>query len=119
MDYELQVDVEQLDKTTAVINLVGDLTIFADKPLHEAYKAVSNDGIRNVIFNFDERDLICTPGIAVLIDVIIEAYKKNQRLLMALPNAHFQKIFYLMGITQYARLFNSLEEAKQHALYSS
>lgn len=116
MSYEFQVDVEQLNEKTAVINLVGDITIFADKLIHDAYDEISKEGVCNVIFNFSKDDVICTPGIAILIDVIVEASKKNQKLLMALPNSHFQKVFYLMGITQYVDIFNSLEEAKQHAL---
>ena len=115
MSDELQVDVQEVDSYIAVINLVGDVTTFAEKAINEAYKQVSSNGARNIIFNFRENDYINSAGIAILIGVVTEARKKNQRLIMAMPSSHFQKIFRMVGLTQYADIYSNLDEALNEA----
>jgi len=111
MSDEIQVDVQKVNGKTAIINLAGDVTTFAEKAINEAYQEVSSNGISNIIFNFRENDYINSAGIAILIGVVTEARKKNQRLIMAMPSSHFQKIFRMVGLTQYADIYSSLEEA--------
>ena len=117
MKAQLQIDIQQIDHNTAIINLIGDLTTSADgKPIHEAYDTVSAAGFNNLILNFDENNAIYSPGIPILLDIIIDARQKGQRLLIAIPNTHCQKLFRLMGITKLAGVFNSLEEAKRQVM---
>jgi len=111
MSDEIQVDVQAVNSNTAIINLAGDVTTFAEKAINEAYKQVSGDGASNIIFNFRENDYINSAGIAILIGVVTEARKKNQRLIMAMPSSHFQKIFRMVGLTQYADIYGNLDEA--------
>ena len=113
MSDDIQVDVQRVDEKTAIIHLAGDVTTFAEKDINTAYKTVSDDGIANIIFNFRENDYINSAGIAILIGVVTEARKKNQRLLMAMPSSHFQKIFRMVGLTQYADIYSNLDEAKK------
>jgi anti-anti-sigma factor len=115
MTDEIQVDVQEINDTIAVINLAGDVTTFAEKAINDAYKQVSGDGKNNIIFNFRENDYINSAGIAILIGVVTEARKKNQRLIMAMPSSHFQKIFRMVGLTQYADIYSSLDEALEDA----
>jgi anti-anti-sigma factor len=115
MSDEIQIDVQDVDGNTAVINLAGDVTTFAEKAINDAYKQVSNNGANNIIFSFRENDYINSAGIAILIGVVTEARKKNQRLIMAMPSSHFQKIFRMVGLTQYADIYGDLDEALSHA----
>ena len=108
---ELHVEVQRVNEKTAVINLVGDVTTFIDTPIHEAYRTLSAEGVSNVILNFADSSAICSPGIAALLDVVVAANQKNQKVLMALPNDYFKKVFDMMGLSQHIRIFNSLEEA--------
>ncbi|MEM7029300.1 MAG: STAS domain-containing protein [Chloroflexota bacterium] len=108
---DIKVDVQDVEDNIAVINLAGDVTTFAEKAINEAYKKVSGSGSNNIIFNFRENDYINSAGIAILIGVVTEARKKNQRLIMAMPSSHFQKIFRMVGLTQYADIYSSLDEA--------
>jgi anti-anti-sigma regulatory factor len=108
---ELQVHVQRVGERTAVINLVGDITTFIDTPIHEAYRSISAEGISNVILNFVDSSAICSPGIAALLDVVVAANEKNQKVMMALPNDYFKKVFDMMGLGQHVSIFNSLEEA--------
>lgn len=110
MSDEIQVSVRWED-TAAVIDLVGDVTTFAEEAINQAYQSASSEGAVNIIFNFRENDYINSAGIAILIGVVTEARKRDQKLLMTGLSTHFQKIFRMVGLTQYADLHPTLEEA--------
>jgi anti-anti-sigma factor len=110
MNAEIQVTV-RFERGATIIDLAGDVTTFAEEAINEAYQHASSDGARNIIFNFREDDYINSAGIAILIGIVTEARKRDQRLLMAGLSDHFQKIFRMVGLTQYADLYPSVEEA--------
>ena len=94
-----------------IIDLAGDITTFAEEAINKAYHDASSDGAHNIIFNFREDDYINSAGIAILIGILTEARKRDQRLLMTGLSGHFQKIFRMVGLTQYANVYPTLEEA--------
>ncbi len=110
MSEEIQVSIREENDAT-VIDLVGDVTTFAEDVIYQAYQTASTDGAANIIFNFRENDYINSAGIAILIGVVTEARKKDQKLLMTGLSVHFQKIFRMVGLTQYADLYPSVDEA--------
>ena len=110
MSDEIQVSVRSFDVAT-VIDLVGDVTTFAEEAINQAYQSISSDGAMNIIFNFRENDYINSAGIAILIGIVTEARKRDQKLLMTGLSAHFQKIFRMVGLTQYADLYPSVDDA--------
>lgn len=112
MSDEIQVSIRK-ESSATVIDLVGDVTTFAEESINQAYQDVSGDGATNIIFNFRENDYINSAGIAILIGVVTEARKREQKLLMTGLSAHFQKIFRMVGLTQYADLYPTVEEAIQ------
>ena len=107
---EIQVSIREESGAT-VIDLVGDVTTFAEDAINQAYQTASDDGAVNIIFNFRENDYINSAGIAILIGIVTEARKQDQKLLMTGLSIHFQKIFRMVGLTQYADLYPSVEEA--------
>ncbi len=111
MENDLSVNVEQLNSTTAVIHLAGDVTMFAETAVKNAYRSASKNDCTNIIIHFRENDYINSAGIAVLISIVGEVKKRKQRLLLAMPSTHFQKIFRMVGLSQYADIFPSLDEA--------
>ena len=110
MSDEIQVSIRGEGDIT-IIDLVGDVTTFAEEAINHAYRSATADGAINIIFNFRENDYINSAGIAILIGVVTEARKRDQKLLMTGLSAHFQKIFRMVGLTQYADLYSSVEEA--------
>ena len=110
MSDEIQVSVRGEGAAT-IIDLAGDVTTFAEEAINQAYQSASADGAVNIIFNFRENDYINSAGIAILIGVVTEARKRDQKLLMTGLSAHFQKIFRMVGLTQYADLYSTVEEA--------
>ena len=110
MSDEIQVSL-RWENEAAVIDLIGDVTTFAEESINQAYQSASSDGAVNIIFNFRENDYINSAGIAILIGVVTEARKRDQKLLMTGLSAHFQKIFRMVGLTQYADLHPTVEDA--------
>ena len=110
MSDQIQVMV-RFEENATIIGLVGDVTTFAEEAVLKAYQDASSDGAHNIIFNFRENDYINSAGIAILIGVVTEARKRDQRLLMTGLSNHFQKIFRMVGLTQYADLYPTLQEA--------
>lgn len=111
MENDLTVNLDQINPSTAVIHLAGDVTMFAETALKNAYRTASKNNCSNIIIHFRENDYINSAGIAVLISIVGEVKKRKQRLLLAMPSTHFQKIFRMVGLTQYADIFPSLDEA--------
>jgi anti-anti-sigma factor len=110
MTDEIQVTVS-FERGATIIDLAGDVTTFAEEAINKAYHDASSDGAHNIIFNFREDDYINSAGIAILIGIVTEARKRDQRLLMTGLSIHFQKIFRMVGLSQYADLYPSLKEA--------
>jgi anti-anti-sigma factor len=110
MSEEIQVSVRD-EGVATIIDLIGDVTTFAEEAINQAYQSASADGAVNIVFNFRENDYINSAGIAILIGVVTEARKRDQKLLMTGLSAHFQKIFRMVGLTQYADLYSSVDEA--------
>jgi anti-anti-sigma factor len=110
MSDEIQVSV-RWEQTTAVVDLLGDVTTFAEEAINQAYQSVSSDGATNIVFNFRENDYINSAGIAILIGVVTEARKRDQKLSMTGLSTHFQKIFRMVGLTQYADLYATVADA--------
>ena len=104
MTDEIQVTV-RFEKGATIIDLAGDVTTFAEEAINQAYQDASSDGAHNIIFKFRESDYINSAGIAILIGILTEARKRDQRLLMTGLSNHFQKIFRMVGLTQYADLY--------------
>jgi len=111
MNGMLKVDVEQFNEDTTILHLAGDVTTFAESALNEAYRSGCDARCLNVILNFRENDYINSAGIAILIGIITQVKKRRQRMLIVMPGSHFQKIFRMVGLGQYADIFASLDEA--------
>jgi anti-sigma B factor antagonist len=57
-------------------------------------------------------DYINSSGIALVIQMLLEAYKSGQKIAAFGLTPHFQKVFTMVGITKYASLFPDENAAK-------
>jgi len=95
----------------AIIDLVGDVTTFAEEKINSAYREVTNKGARFVLLNFRQNDYINSAGIAILIGIVTEVNRNNQKLAVSGLSQHFQKIFRMVGLAQYAEIYQDEDEA--------
>lgn len=95
----------------AIIDLVGDVTTFAEEKINAAYREVTNRSSRFVLLNFRQNDYINSAGIAILIGIVTEVNRNNQKLAVSGLSPHFQKIFRMVGLAQYAEIYQDEDEA--------
>jgi anti-anti-sigma factor len=110
LEDELKVSIRQRDGV-AIIDLEGDVTTFAEEKINSAYQQVSGDGAKHILLNFRQSDYINSAGIAILIGIVTEVNRKGQRLAVSGLSQHFQKIFRMVGLAQYAEIYQDENEA--------
>src|SRR5918912_2684205 len=94
-----------------VIDLRGPVTALAADPINRAYHAACERGARHLLLNFAQVDHVNSAGIAVLIQLLTEARRSEQRLLFTGLSPHHRKIFQMMGLPEYAPVFDTEEAA--------
>jgi anti-anti-sigma factor len=109
MAEELNINVRRQGKL-AIIDLEGDVTIFAEEAISQAYRESADGNPPNIALNFAKSEYINSAGIAVIINVVTEARKNNQRIFIVGLTPHFQKIFRMVGLAQYAQILDTEED---------
>ncbi|HEY1016243.1 MAG TPA: STAS domain-containing protein [Herpetosiphonaceae bacterium] len=110
IDDELKVSTRQRDGIW-LIDLEGDVTTFAEDAITGAYQKVTSEGAKYIVINSRQSDYINSAGIAILIGVVTEVNRQGQKLAISGLSAHFQKIFRMVGLAQYADIYADEEEA--------
>jgi len=95
----------------SLIDIKGDVTAQTGPPIEDAYRQVSLAGATKIVLCFDQASYINSGGIAVLITIVAEGKKKGQTVRMTGLSAHFQKIFNMVGLTRYAKIYPSEDAA--------
>ena len=78
LEDELSVSTRERDGV-AIIDLVGDVTTFAEEKINSAYAQVTGQGAKHILLNFRQNDYI-NAGIAILIGIVTEVNRNNQKL---------------------------------------
>ena len=105
-----EIRLEQLGDVT-LFDIRGDVTILSEPFLNEAYKNANNQGARKILLQFEKNAYINSGGISVLIQFLAETKKNEQQIGINGLSDHFQKIFNMVGITKFAQIYNTREEA--------
>jgi anti-anti-sigma factor len=95
----------------AIIDLIGDVTTFAEEKINSAYMQVTEKGAKYILLNFRQNDYINSAGIAILIGIVTEVNRLQQQLAISGLSPHFQKIFRMVGLSQYATIYETEDEA--------
>ncbi|NOK60074.1 MAG: anti-sigma factor antagonist [Chloroflexi bacterium AL-W] len=112
LEDELNVSIRERDGV-AIIDLIGDVTTFAEEKINGAYAQITQQGSKNILLNFRQNDYINSAGIAILIGILTEVNSHEQRLAFSGLSQHFQKIFRMVGLAQYADIYQDEDEAIQ------
>jgi len=94
-----------------VLNIKGDITAFSESSLGEAYRTASERGAGKLLLKIEREAYINSGGIAVLIQILAQTRRKNQRVAITGISDHFKKIFTMVGITKFAEIFDSVDLA--------
>ncbi len=94
----------------ATIEILGDLTASAEKPLNEAYGEVCDLNVRDILLKFDGKSRINSAGTTILVNLVTRSQEKGFRVSVTGISKHSRKIFELVGLTRYITIVESEKE---------
>ncbi|MCK4987231.1 MAG: STAS domain-containing protein, partial [Desulfobacterales bacterium] len=110
MEQLTEIGLETVDDVT-LLDIKGDVTALAEPILNDAYKKANDQGSSKILLQFKKDVYINSGGIALLIQILAETKKNNQQAGITGLSDHFKKIFNMVGITKFAKIYNTLDDA--------
>jgi anti-anti-sigma factor len=94
-----------------VLRFEGDIASTSKDAVLGTYQALPKAANKIILLDFTKVDYINSSGIALVIQLLIEASNSAQKVYAFGLSAHFVKVFTMVGITKYAGLFPTQAEA--------
>jgi anti-sigma B factor antagonist len=95
----------------AVLRFEGDIASTSKDAVLGAYQSLSKETTKLILLDFTGVDYINSSGIALVIQLLIEASNAGQKVYAFGLSPHFTKVFTMVGITKYAGLFPTQADA--------
>ncbi|MGH9590157.1 MAG: STAS domain-containing protein [Terracidiphilus sp.] len=115
MQTETKARVDQLTSPAghdvAVLRFEGDIASTSKDAVLGSYQSLPRQTTKLILLDFSKVDYINSSGIALVIQLLIEASNAGQKVYAFGLSQHFNKVFTMVGITKYAGLFPSQAEA--------
>jgi anti-anti-sigma factor len=115
MQNETKSHVDQLTSpagnSVAVLRFEGDIASTSKDAVLGIYQGLPKESSKLILLDFTKVDYINSSGIALVIQLLIEADNSAQKISAFGLSPHFNKVFTMVGITKYARLFPGQSEA--------
>ncbi len=115
MQIETKSRVDQLTSQAGhpvpVLRFEGDIASTSKDAVLGAYQTLPKTDAKSILLDFTKVDYITSSGIALVIQLMIEAANAGQKVSAFGLSPHFTKVFTMVGITKYAQLFPSETEA--------
>ena len=108
--------VRRITDTAAVIDVRGEVNLYAENVLLDAYLEASRDGTKAVVLNFAGLEYMNSAGIGLLVTMLIRATRSGQRLLAVHLGEHYREIFTLTRLDEAISIFPTEAEALEHIL---
>ncbi len=87
------------------LRYVGDISSASKEPVLGAYQALDKLHHKSLLLDFSRVEYLNSSGIALVIQVLMEASKSAQTVAICGLTPHFTKVFTMVGITKYAKLY--------------
>jgi anti-sigma B factor antagonist len=97
--------------SVTVLRLDGDIGSASEAAVLGTYKSLPKATTKLILLDFTKVDYINSSGIALVIQLLIQADHSGQRVSAFGLSPHFTKVFTMVGITKYASLFPGQAEA--------
>ena len=105
-DIKLQ---QQGDAT--IMDIRGDITSYSESIMKAAFRQTLNLDARKIIFKIEKFAYINSGGIALIIKILYQIKENKQIAAIAGVSEHFKKIFNMVGITKFAKIYDTVEDA--------
>lgn len=110
LNNEFDVELRRVGEA-AIIVLRGDVNAAGEEAMKDAYASATDDGARYILIDLAGAEYINTSGIAVLIAIVIEAQRADQKVLVYGVSSHYRKIFELVRLPMYVEMYDTEAEA--------
>jgi anti-anti-sigma factor len=110
MEVQNEIKIERRGDVT-LFDVSGDVNRFSEPFFKDAYAQVDSQETNKILLKFDEKTYINSEGLKVLIQLLAETNKNQQQVGIVGLSEHFKKIFRMVGITKFAKIFGSVNEA--------
>ena len=94
-----------------VLRFEGDIASTSKDAVLGAYQLLPKETSRLILLDFTHVEYINSSGIALIIQLLIEASNSGQKVCAFGLSPHFTKVFTMVGITKYASLYPTQAEA--------
>ena len=115
MQTETKANIDQISDgnhgSITVLRFSGDISSTSRNAVLGTYQALPKETTKIVLLDFSKVDYINSSGIALVIQLLIEASNAGQKVYCFGLSPHFTKVFTMVGITKYAGLFPGQAEA--------
>jgi anti-anti-sigma factor len=95
----------------SVLRFEGDIASASKEAVLGTYQELPKQSTKLVFLDFSKVGYINSSGMALVIQLLIEAANAGQKVLAYGLSPHFTKVFTMVGITKYAGLFPGQQEA--------
>lgn len=102
------------EQQVAVLDVHGSVTSRSEAMLKESFNKAVGAGAKGMLLRFGQNATVNGAGIAVLTQLMLEASGRGWKMAMVGLSENFQKVFEVVGITKFARLFDDEQEARQY-----
>ena len=99
------------EKNVTVMDIQGNVTSRSESFLSEAFEKASAEGATKIVMRFNENCSINGAGITLLIQLLSNSQSSNLEVAITGLSDNFKKVFHMVGITQFARIFDNQEDA--------
>ena len=93
------------------MDIEGNVTSRSESFLFEAFEKASAEGATQIVMCFNENCSINGAGITLLIQLLSNSQRNNLELAITGLSDNFKKVFDMVGITKFARIFDNQEDA--------
>ena len=87
------------------LHFSGDISSASKDAIVDTYHALDKAAHKYILFDFKGVEYLNSSGIALVIQVLMEASKSGQNIAISGLTPHFTKVFTMVGITKYASLY--------------
>jgi anti-anti-sigma factor len=105
---EVKID---LQGSVAVIDIHGDITSQSEIILRSSYERLDSEKIKGILLKFEKATYFNSEGLKVLILILADARKRAQKIAVTGLSEHFKKIFGMVGITKFAKIYDDEDQA--------
>jgi anti-anti-sigma factor len=88
-----------------VLRFSGDITSASKAAVLGTYEALPKESKR-ILLDFSKVEYLNSSGIALIIQMLIQAAKAGQSVQTFGLSPHFQKVFTMVGMTKYTKLYS-------------